>query len=86
MAPSNKKGSMGITTPEVCKRLGISRATLHFWIRLGRVAAPPRTTIGKITARRWTELQIAEVRKLGGLKRGRPRGLRFPQGYKKNAN
>jgi predicted DNA-binding transcriptional regulator AlpA len=66
--------AVGITTPEVCKRVGISRATLHFWIRLGRVAAPPRTTIGKVTARRWSEQQIEAVRKFRGtLKPGRPR-------------
>jgi DNA-binding transcriptional MerR regulator len=75
-----------LTTPQVCKRVGISRATLHAYIRRG-LAAPPRTTVGRVTARRWTPADIAELQKFrSGLKPGRRRGARFPQGYKKNAN
>jgi hypothetical protein len=50
------------------------------------IAAPPRTTIGKITARLWTAADITKVRTFKGtLKAGRLRGMRFLEGYKPKA-
>ena len=62
------------TTAEAARVAGISRATLQFWIKGGKIQAPKTRLIGGKAVRLWTPADIARIRRFKGtLKSGRPR-------------
>ena len=54
------------TTTEAADRIGVSRQTLHAWIKEGKVSAPKPLAIGKHTIRLWKKADIDEARKFKG--------------------
>lgn len=63
------------TTTEAADAVGITRATLHDWIKRGRIR-PPKLQLGNGHAvRLWGESDIARLRALKKtIKVGRPKG------------
>ena len=51
------------TTGQAAKLIGVSRATLHAWIAGRKVLAPEPVPFGPTTVRRWTESDIARLRR-----------------------
>ena len=56
-----------LSTPQVAKKLGLSKASLSRYILMGKVPAPPETMAGGIRLRLWSESDIE------GLKRALPK-------------
>jgi DNA-binding transcriptional MerR regulator len=52
----------GLSTLQVAKKLGISNATLSRYILMGKVPAPPETTVAGMTLRLWSESDIERLR------------------------
>lgn len=67
------------TTCAAAGRLGVSRQSLHAWIRARKIAAPPLVRYGKTgRARLWTPAQIEGIALWHSRyksRRGRPRKL-----------
>jgi excisionase family DNA binding protein len=62
-----------LTTTEAADAVGITRATLHNWIKNGRVR-PPKLQSGNMLVRLWTESDVARLRAVKGTIRiGRPK-------------
>ena len=63
-----------LTTTEAAEAVGITRATLHEWIKRGRVR-PPKLQLGNGHAvRLWNESDVARLRAVKGtIKVGRPK-------------
>ena len=62
------------TTIEVAEKAGVPRATLHFWMATGKIAAPAIQLVGNRAARLWSDADLERIRKLKGtLKPGRPK-------------
>jgi DNA-binding transcriptional MerR regulator len=72
------------TTQEVAQKIGVSRQSLHFWIRTGRIVAPPRVTLGRRTMRIWSNSDVARLRAFMATRKRAERG--FPHGYKQRQN
>jgi excisionase family DNA binding protein len=51
------------STVEVAKLIGVSRDTLHRWIREKRVAVPAAESFGAFRVRLWTETDIERLKK-----------------------
>jgi excisionase family DNA binding protein len=51
------------STVEVAKLIGVSRDTLHRWIREKKVFAPPAESLGGFRVRLWTVADVEKVRK-----------------------
>ncbi len=51
------------STVEVAKLLGIGNDTLHRWIHMKKVPAPPVQSVGGLSIRLWTQADIEEVRR-----------------------
>jgi predicted DNA-binding transcriptional regulator AlpA len=51
-----------LSTQQVAKKLGMSKATLSRYILMGKVAAPPETLVGGMRVRLWTEREIETLR------------------------
>ncbi|HXE90730.1 MAG TPA: helix-turn-helix domain-containing protein [Terriglobales bacterium] len=66
------------STAQAAKLAGIGRATLHRWIREGKVPAPRRETIGGVTVRLWSEEDLEKIReyKKARYRKGRGRKKR----------
>ena len=61
-----------LTTTEAADTVGITRATIHNWIKRGRVR-PPKMQVGN-GVRLWSESDVARLRTVKGtVKIGRPR-------------
>ncbi len=50
------------STAQAAKLLGVGRATLHRWIREGKVPAPHRSKVGGVAVRLWTADDLAQIR------------------------
>lgn len=63
-----------LTTTEAAKAIGVTRATLHDWIKRGRVR-PPKLQVGNGHAvRLWSESDVARLRDVKKtIKIGRPK-------------
>lgn len=60
-----------LSTVEVADEVGVPRATLQYWIKEGKIAAPRTKLRNGIAVRLWTAGDIEKARKLKGtLKRG----------------
>jgi excisionase family DNA binding protein len=60
------------TMAQVAEQIGVSRQTLHSWIKVGHVTAPKATGTNKRSYRLWIQADIERVREFKGtLKRGR---------------
>src|SRR5215467_5277542 len=51
-----------LSTQQVAKKLGMSKATLSRYILMGKVSAPPETLVGGMRVRLWTEREIETLR------------------------
>jgi DNA-binding transcriptional MerR regulator len=51
------------STVEVAKLVGVSRDTLHRWIREKKVSAPPAESFGAFRVRLWTVADIERIKK-----------------------
>jgi DNA-binding transcriptional MerR regulator len=67
------------TTEAVAKKVGVTRATLQQWIKIGSVRPPEiQTRAGKSPVRLWSNSDIAQLREVKKqmqekMKRGRPK-------------
>jgi DNA-binding transcriptional MerR regulator len=51
------------STVQVSKLLNVSWSTLHRWIELRKIAAPPLQTLGGMQVRLWSEEDVSRVRR-----------------------
>lgn len=63
------------STAQAARLLRVGRATLHRWMREGRVKAPRARRIGGVLVRIWTGRDVERVRKYkkGNYRKGRGR-------------
>jgi len=54
------------TTVEVARAAGVLRATLQYWIKTGKISAPPLRIRGSRAVRLWTAAQMRRIRSLKG--------------------
>jgi len=54
------------STVEVAKAAGVLRPTLQYWIKTGKIAAPPVQLRGGRAVRLWTDAQMRQIRALKG--------------------
>ena len=60
-----------LSTVEVADKVGVPRATLQYWIKAGKIAAPKTRLRNGVAVRLWTAVAVEKARKLKGtLKRG----------------
>jgi predicted DNA-binding transcriptional regulator AlpA len=52
-----------LSTHDVVKEVGISRATLERWLASGKLKAPKTVRFGKSEFRSWTAIDVERVRK-----------------------
>jgi predicted DNA-binding transcriptional regulator AlpA len=53
-----------MSTPQVARKLGLSKASLSRYILAGKVPAPPETMAGAIRLRLWSESDIERLKKV----------------------
>jgi DNA-binding transcriptional MerR regulator len=59
------------STVELAKEAKVPRATLQYWIKEGKIAAPKTKLRNGVAVRLWTAADVEKARKLKGtLKRG----------------
>ena len=51
------------STSEAAKECGVHHITLQRWVSQGKLKAPPKTRIGGVVVRLWTNADIERVRK-----------------------
>ena len=62
------------STEAVAKMIGVSRQSIHMWIRGGKIAAPQSVAFGQRPILLWTAADIERAKKVkGSSKKGRPR-------------
>jgi predicted site-specific integrase-resolvase len=54
------------STVQLAKILNITSATLHRWIRQGKINAPPLQSLGDVRVRMWTLEDLERVKKFKG--------------------
>jgi len=54
------------TTVEVARAAGVLRPTLQYWIKTGKISAPPVQLRHGIAVRLWTSAQVKLIRALKG--------------------
>jgi excisionase family DNA binding protein len=60
-----------LSTVEVANEVGVPRATLQYWIKEGKIAAPKTRLRNGVAVRLWATADVEKARKLKGtLKRG----------------
>jgi excisionase family DNA binding protein len=60
-----------LSTVEVANEVGIPRATLQYWIKEGKIAAPKTRLRNGVAVRLWAAADVEKARKLkGALRRG----------------
>jgi len=60
-----------LSTVEVADEVGVPRATLQYWIKEGKIAAPRTRLRNGVAVRLWTAADVEKARKLRGtLRRG----------------
>jgi excisionase family DNA binding protein len=63
-----------LTTTEAAEAVGITRATLHDWIKRGRVRAPKLQVGNGYAVRLWSESDVTRLRAVKStIKVGRPK-------------
>ena len=71
MISSLAMSSTPLSTVEVAKAVKVPRATLQYWIKEGKIAAPRTRLRNGVAVRLWTSGDVEKARKLKGtLKRG----------------
>jgi DNA-binding transcriptional MerR regulator len=73
------------TTRDAAKAAGITRQSVHFWMRRSLIVPPPLTKTGRYHARLWSEAEITMLRAFKGTLQKRVRGKRgrYGRGRKK---
>jgi DNA-binding transcriptional MerR regulator len=61
------------TTVEVAKAAGVPRATLQYWVKTGKLSAPPVRLLRNRAVRFWSDAQMKRIRKLSGTFKSGPR-------------
>jgi predicted DNA-binding transcriptional regulator AlpA len=51
-----------LSTQQVAKKLGMSKATLSRYILMGKVPAPPEVTVGGMRLRLWNDSEVELLR------------------------
>jgi len=64
------------TTTEAAKNAGVSRQTLHAWIKDKLVAAPKPVRMGQRLIRFWSQFDIDQLKKFKGSLRPGPKKAR----------
>jgi excisionase family DNA binding protein len=60
-----------LSTVELARQAGVPRATLQYWIKEGKIAAPKIRLRNGVAVRLWTTADVEKARKLKGtLERG----------------
>ena len=60
-----------LSTVEAAHQVGVPRATLQYWIKQGKIAAPKTRLRDGVAVRLWTAADVEKARKLkGSLKPG----------------
>jgi excisionase family DNA binding protein len=60
-----------LSTVEVAIEVGVSRATLQYWIKEKKISAPKTKLRNGVAVRLWTAADVKQARKLKGtLRRG----------------
>lgn len=60
-----------LSTVELADEAGVPRATLQYWIKQGKIAAPKTRLRNGVAVRLWTAADVEKARKLkGALRRG----------------
>ena len=60
-----------LSTVEVAKEVKVPRATLQYWIKEGKIAAPKTKLRNGVAVRLWTAADVEKARRLKGtLRRG----------------
>jgi DNA-binding transcriptional MerR regulator len=71
MVDSRSMSSKLLSTVEVAAAIGVPRATLQYWIKQRKIAAPKARLRGGVAVRLWTPADVEKARKLkGSLKPG----------------
>jgi len=71
MVLSRLMSSKLLSTVAVADEVGVPRATLQYWIKEGKIAAPKTKLRNGVAVRLWTAGDVEKARKLKGtLKRG----------------
>jgi predicted DNA-binding transcriptional regulator AlpA len=52
-----------LSTHNVVKQVGVSRATLERWLSSGKLKGPKTVRFGKSEFRSWTDIDVERVRK-----------------------
>jgi len=71
--------AMTMTSKQAAQRLGVTRTTLYFWLRSGRITPPKQTKIGGSSFFLWSE---ADVQRVLSYKTNRPKRPGRPVGSK----
>jgi DNA-binding transcriptional MerR regulator len=71
------------TTVEVAKAAGLPRATLQYWIKTGKISAPPVRLRLNMAVRLWTDAQMKRIRKLRGTFKSGPKNEARGEGRSK---
>ena len=50
------------STGEAAKQVGITRATLQEWIRIGKFKAPKLVKVGNVSIRLWTASDVTRLK------------------------
>lgn len=62
-----------LTTKQVVRAVGVTRATLQAWIAAGRIAAPEPVIVHGKATRLWTSSEVKMLRKFKGTLRPGPK-------------
>jgi len=62
-----------LSTVEVAAAVGVPRATLQYWIKQRKIAAPRAKLRSGVAVRLWTAADVEKVRKLKGSLKPGPR-------------
>jgi DNA-binding transcriptional MerR regulator len=61
------------TTVEVAKAADVPRATLQYWVKTGKISAPPVRLRRNRAVRLWTDAQKKRIRTLSGTFKSGPK-------------
>lgn len=61
------------STVEVAKAAGVLRSTLNYWIKAGKISAPPVRLLHNRAVRLWTDAQMKRIRSLSGTFKSGPK-------------
>jgi excisionase family DNA binding protein len=62
-----------LSTVEVAEAIGVPRATLQYWIKQKKLAAPKAKVLGGVAVRLWTSADVERARKLKGTLKPGPK-------------